>query len=163
MPRLRSVIISCRRPVHRFAPLCCLLDSSALPHPSSLFSSRAILLACRLSLRHASRPASRFSSRLSSRSPLVMSSPSCPIALPCRSACGHRSPRPACRLGWERDGTGLPISPSPARFAAAAYPGWRLACVRFLVCGLLCLLVCRHLCLYCDGEIVYMICPVAII
>lgn len=98
----------------------------------------------------------------------MMSSPPCPIALPCRSACGYRLPRPACRLGWERDGTGrdgdgiayLAIACPPCRRCLP----WMASRLRvFLRCDLLCLLVCRHLCLYCDGEIVYMICPVAII
>ena len=65
--------------------------------------------------------------------PWVMSSPSCPIAL--RAVLGLRSSiAPPClsvRLGAGRDGSSL--SPSPARLAAAACPGWRLACVRFLV------------------------------
>lgn len=84
--------------------IACVPSSSRSVVPSSHPSSRAILLACRHASRFTARPASRFSSRLSSRSPLVMSSPSCPIAPPCRSACGHRSPRPACRLAGS--GTG---------------------------------------------------------
>ena len=149
------------------SPLCrlivCVQSSSRAVVPSSHPSSRAICLLA--ALRPVSRYAARLASRLAPRPvlPWVMSSPSCPIALPCRSACGHRSPRPACRLGWERDGTGAPLSPLPARPAAAACPGWRgaasvpIAASCLLACG------CCHLCLYCDGEIVYMICPIAII
>ena len=133
-------------------------------------SSRAICLLA--ALRSALRPVFRYAARLASRSasrlvlrPVPLGgchrrhAQSLPVLFGLRSSIAP----PCLSRDGERDGTGLPISPSPARLAAAAYPGWRLACVRFLVCGLLCLLVCRHLCLYCDGEIVYMICPVAII
>lgn len=76
---------------------CCLLGSSALPHPSSHPSSRAILLACRHASRFTARPASRFSSRSSPRSPLGDAIAALPDRSPCCSACGHRLPRHACR------------------------------------------------------------------
>ena len=122
-------------------PLCrliaCVPSSSRAVVPSSHPSSRAILLACRPASRLASRFAARLSFRLSSRS-----SPRSPLgnviaALPDRSPMpfGLRSSiAPPClsvRLGAGRDGSSF--SPSPARLAAVACSGWRLACVRFLV------------------------------
>ena len=120
------------RPIPRLAPLCCLLGSSALPPPSSLLSSRAICLLA--ALRPALRPVSRPVSRLASRPVLswVMPSPSCPIAP--RAVRLAVIARPALLVGWLGAGRdGSPLSPSPVRLAAATCPGWRLACVRFLV------------------------------
>lgn len=161
------VISCCLLGLPMSSPLCCLIacvpSSSRAVVPSSHPSSLAILLACRhasrftarLSPRLSSRPSSRFSPRLASR----------PARSPPRAVrlCGYRSPRSACRLGWERDGTGSSLSPSPVRLTAAACPGMAYCLRAFPRCGLLCLLWCRRLCLYCDGEIIYMICPVAII
>lgn len=141
-----------------------------LRSPSSRSSSRraaspASLVDVIIALpSHLLRPALRPASRLASRPvPLwvMSSSPPCLIAPSCRSACGHRSPRPACRNSGERDGTGrLSRHRLPALPPLLAL-GWRLACVRFLVA--VCLLTCRRLCRYCGVEIVYMICPVVII
>lgn len=70
-------------------------------------------------------------------SPLVpfspgMSSPSCLIAP--RAALLVAIDRPALLVGWLGAGRdGSHFSPSPARLAAVACSGWRLACVRFLV------------------------------
>lgn len=124
--RLPFLVISSRRPVP-VSPrsVACLACRCCLLRPSS----RAICLLAVL------RPASRLASR--PVLPWVMPSPSCPIAPSCRSAYGHRSPRPACRLGWERDGTGLPLSPSPARLAAAACSGMASRLRAFPCCGLL--------------------------
>lgn len=168
---LIAVLVSSR---HLISPARCLLVSSALPHSSSHPSSRVIcLLAAR---RPAPRPASRFDSRLvlrpvsrpvdrlarSVRSPLGDAVAVMPDRSPCRSACGHRSPRPACRLAGSGTGRGasLAIDCLPCRCCLP----WMASRLRaFPRCGLPCLLVCRHLCLYCDGEIAYMICPVVII
>lgn len=129
------------RPALRLASARCLLGSSVLlihhliRHLSSASRTICLLAAMRPVLRLALRPAFRLAPR--PVLPWVMSSPSCPIALPCRSACGHRSPRPACRLGWERDGTDLPLSPLPARPAAVACPWMAWGCVCFDCGGLL--------------------------
>lgn len=164
LPALLSRRLRCRRsarhliaaissrPVPRLAPLCCLLGSSALPHPSSRSSSRAICLLAAL------RPASP--SRSSPRSPLV----DVITVLSDRFRAVRLTviDRPALLVAWLGAGRdGEPLSPSPARLAAAACPVWRLACVCFLVA--VCLLACRRLCRYYGGEIVYMICPVVII
>lgn len=118
------------------------------------------LLACRPASRFSLRRSSRFSARLSFRSPLgCHRRPARSLTVPF----GLRSSiaPPCLSRDGERDGT-----ESLSRHRLPALPpllalGWRLACVRFLVA--VCLLACRHLCLYCDGEIVYMICPVVII
>lgn len=120
-------LVSSSRLVHRLVisfprPAACLARRH--PSPSSHRSSLAICLLAAL------RPASRLVLR--------------PVPL---GGCHRRPTRslpravrlavidcPALLVGWlgaGRDGT--PLSPSPARFAAAACPGWRLACVRFLV------------------------------
>ena len=117
--RLRPVIISFCRPV-----------ISSVISGNSPASCSAFRPASRFSLRRSSRFSSRFSSRLSSRSPLVMSSPSCPIAPPsCRSALRLSLAPPCLSIGWEQDGTGLPLSLSSARLAAAACSGMAWGCV----------------------------------
>lgn len=104
-------------------------------------------------------------SRLASRPVLfwVMSSPSFPIAPSCRSGLAVIN-RPALLVvgrGAGRDGE--PLSSSPVRLAAVACLGGRLGCVRFLVAVCSACLGAAHLCRYCVGGIVYMICLVAII
>lgn len=139
------VISCCLLGLPMSSPLCrliaCVPSSSRAVVPSSHPSSRAILLACRHASRFTARPASRFSSRSSPPVlPWVMSSPSCPITPPCRSACGHRSPRPACRLGWGRDGTGrLSLHRLPALPPLLALDGVLPACVSSLRYALLAL------------------------
>lgn len=103
-------LISCRRPVLRLASARCLLGSSVLLIHHLIRHLIRIsdnLLASRLASRPASRFSFRPSSRFSSRSPLGDVIAVLLDRSPCRSACSHRSPRPDCRLGWERDGTGL--------------------------------------------------------
>lgn len=112
------------------------------------------------SFRSASRPASRLASRLSARSLLCDVIAALPDRSPCRSACGHRSPRPSCRTTGSGTGS-LSRHRLPALSPLLA---WRVSRLRaFPRCGLLCLLGCRRLCRYCDGEIIYMICSVDII
>lgn len=122
------------------SPLCrliaCIPSSSRAAVPSSHPSSRAISSvisgnsACVPPLRPASRLVLRPASRLASRSVLPWDVIAVlPDRFSWRSACRHRSPRPACRLGWERDKTGEPLSPSPARLAAAACSGMAWGCV----------------------------------
>ena len=100
-------------------------------------------------------------------SPLVpfspgMSSPSCLITP--RAALLVAINRPALLVGWlgaGRDGfASLAIACPPCRRCLSRVAS-RLRV--FPRCGLLCLLACRRLCLYCDGEIVYMVCLAAII
>lgn len=76
-------------------------------------------------------------------SPLVPFFPGDVIAVlsdrsPCRSACVHRSPRHACRLGWERDGTGsLSRHRLPALPPLLTLDGVSPACVSSLWSALL--------------------------
>lgn len=135
----RFVISSRPSSRHPIPSVGCLLTSSALPRQSSHHLWQFCLLAAR---RLAHRPALRPAFRLAPRPvlPWVMSSPPCPIALPCRSACGHRSPRPACRLGWERDGTGrISRHRLPALPPLLALDGVSPACVSSLRSALLAL------------------------
>lgn len=137
----------------------------------SLSSSRAICLFA--ALRPALRPVSRLASRLVLRLaahpaahpvlPWVMSSPPYPIApRAVRLAVINRPAMLVEGRGAEQDGT--PLSPSLARLAAVACLGIASRLRAFPRCGLLCLLGRRvDLCLYYDGVIVYMICPIAII
>ena len=92
--------------------------------------------------------ASRSVSRLvrSSRSPLGDAIAALPDRSTCRSpARSHRSPRPACRLGWERDGTGrLPRHRLSALPPLLALDGVSPACVSSLRSA--CSVSCRRLC-----------------
>lgn len=135
-PRLPFLLISSSR--------------SSLSHPIS--STCCLRPALRLAFRLASRPV------LS----LLMSSPSCPIA--------HRAvrlaviSRPALLVGWlgvGRDGAVLVIVCPPCRCCLLTL-AWGLRLFRLRRSA--CLLGRRvDLCLYCDGGIVYMICPIVII
>lgn len=61
------------------------------------------------------------------------------------SACGHQSPRPACRLGWGRDGTGrLSRHRLPALPPLLVLDGVLPACVSSLRSA--CSVSCRRLC-----------------
>lgn len=134
------------------------VSRSSESHPSF----RAICL--RLALHSVLRPALRLAFLSSVRPvlPCVMSSTPCPIAP--RAVRFAVINRPALLVGWLGAGRDEPSSSSPARLAAVACLLWACgACVCSNCGGLLCLLWCRRLCLYCDGEIVYMICPAAII
>lgn len=92
-----------------------------------------------------------------------MSSPPYPDRSPCCSACGHRSPRHACR--GTGSGTGRDCL---SRHRLPALPpllalGWRGAVSVPIAASCLLARPVIDLCLYCDGGIVYIICPVAII
>ena len=86
------------------------------------------LLACRPASRFSLRRSSRFSARLSFRSPLgCHRRPARSLTVPF----GLRSSiaPPCLSRDGERDGTGLPLSPSSARLAAAACSGMAWGCV----------------------------------
>ena len=147
--RLRPVIISCRRLVIHFPRLAACLARRLCPIRH---------LSCHLG-QFCLRPASRLASRSVLPWDVIAVLPD---RSPCRSACSHRSPRPACRLAGSGAGrvAFLAIACPPCRRCLL----WMASRLRaFPRCGLLCLLWCRRLCLYCDGEIIYMICPVVII
>lgn len=149
--RFPFLVISSRRPVP-VSPrsVACLACRCGLLRPSS----RAICLLAVL------RPASRLASR--PVLPWVMPSPPCPIAP--RAVRLAVIDRPALLVGWlgaGRDGASSLAIDCPSCRRCLPWVASRLRA--FPRCDLLCLLACRHLCLYCDGEIVYMICPITII
>lgn len=165
-PRIPFLLISSSRSSlrHPISSACCLLGSRRCRLVSVISSSRAIcLLAARRSvLRSVLRPALRFAPRLASRPvlPWMMSSPPCPIA-PCVVRFAVIS-RPALLVGWLGAGrdTFLVIACPPCR---RCLPRRASRLRAFSSLRLVCLLAYRRLCRYCGGEIVYMICPVAII
>lgn len=126
----RLLCSSMSSPLYRL--IACVPSSSRAVVPSSHPSSRTICLlaAMRPVLRLVSRSVSRLAPRPASRLALR---PALPDRSSCRSAL-RLSLAPPClsvRRGAGRDGSHF--SPSPARLAAVACSGWRLACVRFLV------------------------------
>lgn len=70
--------------------------------------------------------------------PWMMSLPPCPIAPPCRSACGHRSPRSTCRMAGSGTGrvAALVIACPPCR-RCLSWDGVSSACVSSLRAALL--------------------------
>ena len=140
--------------------LACLLGASA--RPSSHQPSRAILLACRSSpppCGPSCVPPPLLACSI--RSPVGHRRPVRSLPVPARACC-HRSPRSACRTAGSGTGRGarhrLSILPPLLVFSGVVW--LRLFRLRRSAC-----LLGRRvdLCLYCGGEIVYMICPVVII
>lgn len=156
VPHPHHLVLAPRhRPVIPFPRLAACLArwrrlAASSSHPSSLTICLLAVPSCGSSSSRLFDPFSRW--------PL----PTCPI-VPRACPCLRLSIAPLCLShGWERDGAA-----SLSRHRLPALPpllAWRVSRLRaFPRCGLLCLLGCRRLCRYCDGEIIYMICPVDII
>lgn len=121
--RRHLIAVSFRSPF-RLAMLLAWLGGSVSLSSLSLVISGNLLACCptsrpasRFSPRFPARLASRRSSRCSSRSPLGDVIAALPNRSPCRSACGHQSPRHACRGTGSRTGRGayLAIDCPPCR------------------------------------------------